>query len=414
MSVARILHLADVHLDTVFLARDENLRHKLRQGTRQAFETAMDVALDRDVHGVLIAGDLFDNQRLSLATERFLVLSLKRLEAAGIPVCYATGNHDPGQAGTRRENLAWPENVTVFHDPRPVTVPLLDKQGRQTAWLTGAGHGRQREGRNLAQAFPRARTDLPHVAMLHTQVLSCAASQEYDCYAPCSELDLECSGFAYWALGHVHQRQRASRRVPAWYPGNIQGRNPKEQGLKGCLYVEVGPQGPEKVDFIPLAPLIWHWLELDCPQEPTSLDSLVASLVEEVRSRTCLDDGRDHLIRLDLKGQSPLAADIAREDNLQELSETLQAELGVLWLEARPRGLVQPVDVESFHGSATVLGEALTIVDELRQDPERIRDLGGLALSGGPEAEDRQAYVRKLLQGMDGELAAWVLNRTKP
>lgn len=411
--VVRILHLADVHLDTAFAARDELLRQRLREATRQALEAAVEAALQRSADAVLIAGDLFDSQRLSLTTERFLARVLKRLEAAGIPVFYATGNHDPGQGPILRDKMAWPGNVTVFADPQPRTVPLNNPQGRQIAWITGAGHLQEHEERNLARTFPRPRTDLPHLAVLHSQVSSSAGHAEHERYAPCSELDLQRSGYAYWALGHVHQRQRISERVPAWYPGNIQGRHPGEHGLKGCLWAEIGPHGPERLEFIPLGPLVWHWLEMSCPQNVVSLDRMVAALAEEVRSRVSLDGGRDHLIRLDLKGQSPRGADLGHKDTLDELTEVLQAELGVHWLEVRSRGLVQPVDLEAFQGSATTLGEALTIVEELRQDPDRIESFPDLTLAGPDRAEDRAAYVREVLQGMEEELAAWVVSRTK-
>jgi DNA repair exonuclease SbcCD nuclease subunit len=414
MEPVKILHLADVHLDTAFAGRDEDLRRKLRAGVRQAFERAADTALERDVDAVLIAGDLFDSQRLSFATERVLLAALGRLEAASIPVFYATGNHDPGLAATRRLNLAWPQNTTVFSEPSPRTVPIHDRQGSQVAWLTAAGHQGQGEERNLARTFPRAREDLPHVAMLHAQVLSSTGGDAHERYAPCSELDLERPGFTYWALGHVHHRQRVSDRVQAWYPGNLQGRHPGEQGEKGCLYVELGPHGLEELEFIPLAPLVWHSLELDCPREGVSLEQLVSSLSADVRSRTALDGGRDHLVRLDLSGQSPLAAEISREDSLEDLCEGLKQELGALWVDVRPRGLVQPVDLEAYQGSATVLGEALDLLKELEQDPERVgRVLGGLELAGQGPGVDRTAYLRELIKGLDEAMASWMLNQTK-
>jgi len=415
MDRVKILHMADVHLDTAFAGSDDDVRRKLRAGAGQAFEKAADTALERDVDAVLIAGDLFDSQRLSFATERVLLAALGRLEAASIPVFYATGNHDPGLADTRRLNLPWPKNTTVFSDPNPRTVPIHDRQGRQVAWLTAAGHQRQGEGRNLARTFPRARVELPHVAMLHAQVLSSIGSDVHERYAPCSELDLDRPGYVYWALGHVHHRQRVSDRVQAWYPGNLQGRHPGEHGEKGCLCVELGPHGLEDLEFIPLAPLVWHSLELNCPREAVSLEQLVSSLSADVRSRAALDGGREHLVRLELSGQSPLAAEISREDSLEDLCEGLKQELGALWLEVRPKSLVQPVDLEAFEGSATVLGEALDLLKELEQDPERVDQvLGALDLAGQDRERDRPAYVRELIKGLDEAMASWMLSQTKP
>ncbi len=45
----RLLHLADVHLDTPFYGKEESIRRKLRDATRRAFQAAVDVAIDREV-----------------------------------------------------------------------------------------------------------------------------------------------------------------------------------------------------------------------------------------------------------------------------------------------------------------------------------------------------------------------------
>ena len=49
----RILHLADVHLDTSFASRSPRVRARLRHGTREAFRSAVDVALDHEVDAVV-------------------------------------------------------------------------------------------------------------------------------------------------------------------------------------------------------------------------------------------------------------------------------------------------------------------------------------------------------------------------
>ncbi len=86
VSMLRILHVADVHLDTSFYGRDESMRRKLRSACQQAFKSAVDVAIEREVHAFLIAGDLFDNDRLSFPTERFILDEMWRLRKDKIQV----------------------------------------------------------------------------------------------------------------------------------------------------------------------------------------------------------------------------------------------------------------------------------------------------------------------------------------
>ena len=100
------------------------MRHRLREASRLAFQRLVDLAISERVDAVLIAGDLFDDERLSFQTERFLLEQLNRLDQEGIPVIYATGNHDPGRAGLRSADLPWPGNVTVARDRTAVRIAV--------------------------------------------------------------------------------------------------------------------------------------------------------------------------------------------------------------------------------------------------------------------------------------------------
>ena len=100
----RFIHAADVHLDSPCSSRSETVRQKLRDASRLAFRRLVDLALAERVDVVLIAGDLFDDERLSFQTERFLLEQLHRLDSEEIPVVYATGNHDPGRGGSAPSN----------------------------------------------------------------------------------------------------------------------------------------------------------------------------------------------------------------------------------------------------------------------------------------------------------------------
>ena len=66
----RFVHVADVHLDTSFSGRTPEVRARLREASRRAFRAAVDLAIREDAHALLIAGDLFDGDRLSFPTEQ--------------------------------------------------------------------------------------------------------------------------------------------------------------------------------------------------------------------------------------------------------------------------------------------------------------------------------------------------------
>ncbi|MEA3238254.1 MAG: DNA repair exonuclease [Candidatus Bipolaricaulota bacterium] len=412
METLRLLHMADVHLDTPFYGRDELLRRKLRDACREAFKRAVDAAIKRNVHAFLIAGDLFDNELLSFTTERFLLDEMCKLQKARIPVFYATGNHDPGRASYRAQKLEWPSNVHLFTSTTPETVPIVDHKGQQIGWLTAAGHSSTREGNNLAARYKKAKDDLPHVAMLHTQVVNARGADQHERYAPCTEEDLKSPGYDYWALGHVHLRQRIFEDLPAWYAGNLQGRNPKETGLKGALYVEVSKRGLIEPEFIPLSPLVWDHVELACLKNVHTVTELTSELTAHLHQKIDLDDNREHLVRIDLTGESPLADEMHKLESLQDLEETVQNETDITWLEIRPRSLVRPVDVESFVGSPTVLGKTLELLEKLPMDDELLDRITPKDLARSDTADVRH-YLRELASNMDREAASLLVPEQK-
>ena len=247
----RFLHLADVHLDTPFQSKDKQLRIYLRESIRKAFQKAVDIALSQRVNAVLIAGDLFDNETLSFATERFILEQMARLKDGKVMVFYAPGNHDPAGAAYRRSTVQWPENVKVFSSGEPEVCPVYDDQGRLLAYVAGVGHETQQERTNLVKSFPDPGHDnVPYIGLAHVWVMGSRGEAEHDRYAPCTFEDLLAKNYAYWALGHIHTRARLCDRPLVVYPGNLVGRHFKEEGLKGAYLVEIDDTGETKANSI--------------------------------------------------------------------------------------------------------------------------------------------------------------------
>ena len=247
----RLLHIADVHLDTPFTSRSEAMRQRLRRATLEALDRCVTTALAEEGDALLIAGDLFDGAYLSFETERFLLAQMGRLAEEDIQVVYATGNHDPGE-GTRAGHLDWPGTVTAIRDGSPVVVPIAGSAGDTVGYVTGAGHATAREPGDLSAALrPVPDTGLPQAALLHTQVSSAGAGGVHHAYAPSSLPNLRAAGFHYWALGHVHLRQELSGDPPVLYSGSLQGRGPGETGPKGGLLVDLD------LDLIATSERLW-------------------------------------------------------------------------------------------------------------------------------------------------------------
>lgn len=410
----RFLHLADLHLDAPYVRRGPELGARLRNATRLALQGAVDTAIDEQVHAVLVAGDLFDGAALSFETESFLLEQLRRLERASIPFLYATGNHDPT---AKVRAIDWPDNVVLFAQRNPTTTLVRDQHGRPVGRVSGAGHEMPRETENLAARFPRhestsspADSDaLPHVGLLHAQVDD-AAVEGHAPYAPCSTQDLRDAAVDYWALGHVHRRQRVCENPPAWYPGSPQGQTPREAGQRGANLVTLTKEEPARVEFVPLQALRWETVTV------SDLETLrhVQALIEEIRQRDSVQavaqqGGTQLLMRVQLEGGSPIHRELQHPENVQFLERELADELGVLDVEVGCGGLVPPVDLARVRKRPDVLGEAVRLFDLLHERDDLVRELAPTSLAGHSAEEDPVAYIRELLRDGDRELTERLL-----
>jgi DNA repair exonuclease SbcCD nuclease subunit len=412
----RFLHLADLHLETSFGGR-EATRTRLRRATLEAFERAVDFALERDLHAVLVAGDLFDDALLSLETELFLVRQVRRLTDAGTWFLYACGNHDPGgpnwrvsdigldAAAEREGQLAAASRVRVFRDAAPAAVTVRDRSGAEVGVVVGAGHPGPQESANLAAALPPRSGALPQVALLHSHVEQSESAAAHDRYAPSSVNDYRRRDYQYFALGHIHVRQRIADGVCAFYPGNLQGRNARETGEKGGLVVEAHAGSPAEPDFVRFAPVRWVQAEISSLPDERSASALTERLARAIDTLRATA-AEEIAVRLELSGATPLAKVLRAPEQLLGVSEELRDRCGVLELELRAAGVRLPVDRDELRGAPTLLAEVLALIERAERDPALLEGLAPPKLArdiaAGPE---RLSYLRQLLAGAADEAA---------
>lgn len=411
----RFVHVADVHLDTSFAGRSEPVRRRLRAASRDAFRRAVDLAIREDVHAFLIAGDLFDGERLSLPTERFLLEQAARLGDHGVTVVYATGNHDPGSPDTGPRQLPWPANVHVAGDSTPRKVLVSDPSGEPVGYVNAVGHASAHESTDLSRLLPRPTGELPEVGLIHTQVHSSLGADDHHPYAPSELTYLLRAGYDYWALGHVHIRQMIADDPPIWYAGSLQGRTHTDRGERGALLVDLSDRDAPAVSFRSLAAVRWETVEVDRLDGVRSLDELERH-VQLMWSSQRADDpgtnGAEWMARVILSGPCPLWSDLRAEEDRELLARELRELLGVLEVTVDTERVHPVLDLEEHRTRVDVLGEALRLAGALRRGETQ---LGGLdagdfvgITSDDPAAVSR--YVRELLDEVDGEIAARLLD----
>lgn len=409
----RFLHIADVHLDTAFAGRSDDLRNRLRQASCDAFARCVDVAIAEKVDAVLIAGDLFDGAHLSFATERFLLAQLGGLADAGIQVVYATGNHDPGNA-VRDGGFDWPGNVTVIDGEEPVMVAIRGRGGGTAGYVTGAGHATSRVTTDLSKLLnPVPDTPLPQVALLHTLVKSVAGTGVHHPYAPSSIEHLRGAGFHYWALGHVHQCEELSAHPPVHYSGNLQGRDPRETGPKGGLLVDLSDPEHPVVEFTEFSRVRWEHLAVEGLGDAHTLEDLVGEIAaawERARSEEPGGEDTEWVVAVDLGGPSPLWRQLRDPEELETIADEVAARIGGLSCEVRTSKVHSPARVADHNGRQDALGAALRLCAEVRGGADRL-GLSDTDLAGyEPDREGSvDAYLNRLLDGAAEEILTRML-----
>lgn len=276
-----LLHAADFHLDSPFRSLPPREAQARRQDQRRALEQLRELALERQVDLVLLAGDLFDSQQVYPETLETLARVLGELPC---PVCVAPGNHDFYADRSPYARHPWPDNVHIFTREAVTALPFPELG----AVVHGCAFtGPFREDDPLA-GFRAPEDGLLHIGLFHGEVGKLSR------YAPIAPQSLAQSGLAYVALGHVHAAGlHADDPAPWAYPGCIQGRGFDELGEKGVLLAQVEPSRVELTPLYLSAPRYWA-LSLDITgREPAAALS------------AALDDRyQDDYLRLTFTGES--------------------------------------------------------------------------------------------------------------
>ena len=232
----KLSHCSDLHLDSPMETHLSGEQARARsQELCGTFARLMAWAREQEVTAVIVAGDLFDSERV---TARTVDLVLDAVAGApGVDVLYLRGNHDESRRAFAGRSL--PDNLKTFTDH----WTSLD-YGPVTVWgLDSSALGRPGVYDELRP--DRSRVNL---AALHGQV-STRAGEELVCLPA-----LRGKGLAYLALGHLHsfRRERLDGDGEYCYSGCLEGRGFDECGEKGFVLLDVDG-GRVRPAFIPFA-----------------------------------------------------------------------------------------------------------------------------------------------------------------
>ncbi len=366
----RFLHAADIHLDSPLRgleSYEDAPVEEIRNATRRAFDNLIDLAIEESVDFVLIVGDLFDGDWKDFNTGLFFVNRMGRLNKARIPVYIVTGNHDAA-ASQITTSMALPDNVTLFSAKKPSST-CIETLG---VLIHGQSYPTRVVMENIASQYPQNDPNYFNIGLLHTAL---NGREGHEPYAPCSLDDLRSKGYDYWALGHIHTREKVSQDPWIVFPGNIQGRHIRETGSKGATIVTVEDGLVRKVTHRELDVVRWILcrINLSSCETTEAVHEQIRSAIEDAALEA---DGKTLALRLSLEGHCSVHAQIV--EHRTQWAEEIRgwaASLGNTWIEKIKFRTQRKARLEDMLGTDTPLSGLLQSIQNLQLDAETLLEL---------------------------------------
>ena len=336
----KFIHTADLHLDTPFKGLGDwnpGLADKLKDATYRSFRNIIDLSIYEKVDFLLIAGDIFDSEIMSLSAQLRFLAELKRLSENNIPAYFICGNHD--HLGAWDRSFSIPPGVFRFGSAG-VEKMTYRRNGEAIADIYGISYQSSYITDNLAPLYIKSPDPAPFsIAMLHGMADVVGRDERY---APFSLSDLIERPFDYWALGHVHKGRILNENPAVVYPGNPQGRDFGETGQKGCCMVELEPGRKPLVKFVPVQHVRFEELEIDLTGK-NNISLLTDLIVEAIDTMAASDRNSGFILRILLTGRTELHKLLNRPGEAKQLVE----ELNIGQMDMEPFSWIGSVEVKT-------------------------------------------------------------------
>lgn len=268
----RIIHTADIHLDASFAATGmpAGFGNRRRQSLRDVLHEVLQRAVAWPADAVLIAGDLFDLDRVSRDTVAFLRREFASVQP--VPIFIAPGNHDPYVSMSPYALEPWPDNVVIFRSPQ-WTAHELDERPLTV-------HGFAFDGLDISEnPFGKLRVPLDgriHVAVGHGSERGHQPPDKTS-YAPFDAEEAAVDGLSYLALGHFHAYTPLDPvgTTRMCYSGAPEGHGFGEPGPHHYLEIEIDASGATVTPVVSSS-VVYTAETLDCSQFSTTQEIVEA------------------------------------------------------------------------------------------------------------------------------------------
>jgi DNA repair protein SbcD/Mre11 len=362
----KLVVISDLHLDASFASHGltPDVGRKLRAFMHQTVLNVVKLVKSTGADALLIAGDLFEQERVSPKTATLLRYAFSQLDP--VPVYISPGNEDwYGPDSLYQQE--WSPNVHIFTSTQLSPIKIAENI---TLW--GAAHCAPSGAPNFLRGFRADRSGV-HIGLFHGSEMSSFGDQGGSKFphAPFEMKDLENSGLHHVFLGHYHQSVEA---VLYTYPGTPHPLAYSERGARGVVVADVSTSGT----------VHRHWKQIGgFPFQELAVDITGCVNSDNVRDRL-----RSNLSNLQGVARVTLFGEAAPtlEFNLKELTEAGYA----VDLSLRTGKIAPTFDLATLAKEPTVRGQFVRDVLDEQMEPEkrnRILVMGLRALEGKEDLE---------------------------
>ena len=211
----KVIHIGDLHLDSRLETNlDSSKARKRRKELVASFENVVNFARKNEVRLVIVAGDMFDHQKVTQNTVQTVTSIMRSAEQVDFLVLL--GNHDKNNPFENIESL--PQNLRLFSD----SWSYFDYDN-----VTVAGICLNDFNKNIVYSSLSLSPDRFNIAVMHGDI-----QNEINIGS------LKGKNIDYLALGHIHKHSVdvIDARGKYAYCGCLESRGFDESGKKGfCL-----------------------------------------------------------------------------------------------------------------------------------------------------------------------------------
>ena len=241
----KIIHAADLHLDSAFAALNNEQARERRAQQRALVQKIVEIGNEEQVDIILLAGDLFDGQNAYYETAEALSGAFAKSRAK---IFISPGNHDAYVRTSPYRSVKFSDNVHIFTSEEIGRVALPELG----CVVYGAGFTTPACEESLMEGFS-ANDDAIKLMVLHGEVTNSPSKSN-----PISISQIADSNLTYLALGHVHATEGVLKagNTRYAYAGAPEGRGFDETGDKG-IYIGTISSDEVNLEFRKISPYLY-------------------------------------------------------------------------------------------------------------------------------------------------------------